>query len=189
MSWLYLKHLLKTFRDDERGSFMVESVIAFPLLFWTLCATYEFFEVHRYKSVRIKATYTVADLLSREQSVVNETYMDNVKILFDEISNDAGNNQVRVTIVRYDADDDQYDVAWSKVRGTGRMRELRSADTASQHDRLPVMNDGEEVIVVESVSEYDSLFGLVFSEKINIDTRVFTSLRFAPQLCFERCSS
>ena len=115
--------------------------------------------------------------------------MDNVKILFDEISNDAGNNQVRVTIVRYDADDDQYDVAWSKVRGTGRMRELRSADTASQHDRLPVMNDGEEVIVVESVSEYDSLFGLVFSEKINIDTRVFTSLRFAPQLCFERCSS
>ena len=98
MSWLYLKHLLKTFRDDERGSFTVESVIAFPLLFWTICASYEFFEVHRYKSVREKATYTIADLLSREQSVVTDTYMDNVKILFDEISNDSGTNQVRVTI-------------------------------------------------------------------------------------------
>lgn len=188
MSWLYLKQLLTSFRDDERGSFMVESVIAFPLLFWTICATYEFFEVHRYKSVREKATYTVADLLSREQLTVNDTYIDNVKILFDEISNDAGNNQIRVTVVRYDGDDDTYDVEWSEVRGTGRMTVLTDADTATQHARFPVLSNGEEVIVVESVSEYDSLFGLVFSEKINIDTRVFTSIRFAPQLCFETCS-
>ncbi|KZY32681.1 hypothetical protein A3731_21710 [Roseovarius sp. HI0049] len=189
MSWLYLKHLLKSFRDDERGSFMVESVIAFPLLFWTVCATYEFFEVHRYKSVRIKATYTIADMLSREQAEVTETYIDNAKILFDEITNDAGQNQLRITIIRYDADDDDYDVAWSKLRGEGRMRVLRSRDTRDQHDKFPIMSDGEQVIVVESVSEYDSLFGLVFGDSINIDTRVFTSIRFAPQLCFEECTS
>ncbi|MDM8165106.1 TadE/TadG family type IV pilus assembly protein [Roseovarius sp.] len=189
MSWLYLKHLLKTFRDDERGSFTVESVIAFPLLFWTICASYEFFEVHRYKSVREKATYTIADLLSREQSVVTDTYMDNVKILFDEISNDSGTNQVRVTIVRYNETDDRYEVKWSEVRGEDRMTALTTTNTASEHDRFPIMNDGEELIVVESVSKYDSLFSLVYSDKINIDTRVFTSLRFAPKLCFDACSS
>lgn len=185
MSWLYLKHLLKSFREDERGSFTVESVIAFPILFWTVCATYEFFEVHRYKSARIKATYTVADVLSREQSVVNDTYIDNAKVLFDEISNDTGLNQLRISVIRYDADDDEYDVAWSELRGEGRMRVLRSRDTRDQHDRFPVMNDGDEVVVVESVSQYDSLFGLVFGDKIDIDTRVFTSLRFAPKLDFE----
>lgn len=188
MSWLYLKHLLTTFRDDERGSFMVESVIAFPVLFWTLCATYEFFEVHRYKSVREKATYTIADMLSREQSVVNDVYIDNLKILFDEIANDTGDNQLRVTIVRYDGNDDEYDVEWSEVRGTGRLTPLQSSDTANDHARFPQMNDGEELIVVESISQYDSLFDLVFEDKINIDTRVFTSIRFAPQLCFEQCS-
>lgn len=189
MSWLYLKHLLTRFRDDERGSFMVESVLAFPLLFWTICATYEFFEVHRYKSVREKATYTIADLLSREQSTVTETYIDNVKILFDEISNDSGDNQIRVTVIRYSETDDQYQVKWSKVRGEGRMTVLTTSDTATQHASFPILSDGEEVIVVESVSLYDSLFSLVYSDKINIDTRVFTSLRFAPQLCFVECSS
>ncbi|WP_422027271.1 TadE/TadG family type IV pilus assembly protein [Roseovarius sp.] len=189
MSWLYLKHLLTRFRDDERGSFMVESVLAFPLLFWTICATYEFFEVHRYKSVREKATYTIADLLSREQLTVTETYMDNVKILFDEISNDNGDNQIRVTVIRYSETDDQYKVQWSEVRGEGRMTVLTTSDTATQHDSFPILSDGEEVIVVESVSLYDSLFSLVYSDKINIDTRVFTSLRFSPKLCFVECSS
>jgi len=189
MCWLELKSFLRDFCDDERGSFMVESVIALPLLFWTVAATYEFFEVHRYRSVRDKATYTIADMLSREQSVVNDIYMDNAKVLLDEITNDDGTNQLRVTNVRYDADDDKYEVVWSEVRGTGPMSELLDQDVASDHDRLPLLADGEQVILVETASDYNSLLDLVFDDAIRIETRVFTSLRFAPQLCFNACSS
>lgn len=189
MFWHDLKLRLRDFRNDERGSFMVESVIALPLLFWTVAATFEFFEVHRYKSVREKATYTIADMLSREQDAVNDTYMDNAKALFDLIVNDDGINQLRVSIIRYDEDDDEYEVFWSKVRGTGPMDELEDADVADDHDRLPMMADGEDVIVVETVSVYDSLFDLVLSDPFNIETRVFTSIRFAPQICFEACGA
>jgi len=189
MFWHDLKLRLRDFRDDERGSFMVESVIALPLLFWTVAATFEFFEVHRYKSVREKATYTIADMISREQDAVSDTYMDNAKTLFDLIVNDNGTNQLRVSIIRYDADDDQYEVFWSSVRGTGPMAALEDADVANDHDRLPIMADGEDVILVETVSNYDSLFSLVLPNPFNIDTRVFTSIRFAPQICFDACGA
>lgn len=188
MFWLRLKILIADFRDDVRGSFMVESVIALPLLFWTICATYEFFEVHRYKNVREKATYTIADMLSREQDVIDDVYVDNTKVLFDGISNDAGINQLRLSVVRYDEDDDVYEVVWSEVRGTGKLNALDDADVANAHDTLPILGDGEEVILVESASNYDSLFDLVLRDTINIETRVFTAIRFAPQLCFESCS-
>ena len=189
MLWLRIKTRLAAFRDDASGSFMVESVIALPLLFWTLCATFEFFEVHRYKSVREKATYTIADMISREQDVVTDIYVDNAMTLYDEIASDTGTNQLRITIVQYDEDNDIYAVAWSEVRGSGRLFPLDDNDVANKHATLPVMDDGEQVIVVESVSNYDSLFDLVLSDTISIETRVFTSIRFAPQICFDACTS
>jgi len=189
MMMLQLKSLLRTFRDDTRGSFVVESVIALPLLFWVLAATYEFFEVHRYKSVREKATYTVADLLSREQSVVNDIYMDNVKLLFDQVSGDDGINQIRVSVVRYMESRDEYEVTWSEVRGTGGYDPLTDADIATAHDELPALNNGDEVILVETRSSYDPVFDVGLTDGILITTRMLTSLRFAPQLCFEQCTS
>jgi len=184
-----LKTLLRRFRDETHGSFVVEAVIALPLLFWSLAATYEFFEIHRYKSVREKATYTVADLLSREQSVVTETYMDNVKQLFDAVSHDNGVNQIRVSVIRYLANDDIYTVEWSKVRGTGGLAVLTDTDAAQMRTRLPVLSDGEEVILVETRSVYDPTFDVGLTAGLDIPTRMFTHLRFAPQLCFEKCTS
>ncbi len=185
MLWLRLKTALQGFRDDTRGSFMVESVIALPLLFWTICATFEFFEVHRYKSVREKATYTIADMISREQAVVDDTYIDNTKLLFDEITNDDGVNELRVSIIRYNGNTDQYEVFWSEVRGTGPLFALDNDDVADAHDELPTLSHGEDVILVESVSSYDSLFDLVLQDTIRIETRVFTSIRFASQIHFD----
>lgn len=185
MIWQRLKSLFSRFREETNGSFMVESVIAIPLLFWTVAATFEFFEVHRYKSVREKATYTIADMISREQSVIDDTYIDNTKVLFDNIVTDQGTNQLRVSIIRYDATNDVYTVFWSEVRGTGPMFALDDQDVATSFDKFPVMSDGEDVIVVESVSNYDSLFDLVLQDTLRIETRVFTSIRFASQIHFQ----
>ena len=179
-----MKYLVQRFLEETRGSFVVESVIVLPL-FWTIAATFEFFEIHRYKSVREKATYTIADMISREQAVIDDTYIDNTKALFDNIVTDNGVNQLRVSIIRYDATDDAYKVFWSEVRGEGPMVALNDDDVAQAHDKFPLMDDGEDLIVVESVSNYDSLFDLVFQDTIRIETRVFTGIRFAPQIHFQ----
>ncbi len=176
---------LKRFGRDEEGTVTVEAVIALPLLFWALAASYEFFELHRYDSARNKASYTVADMISREMQSVTPTYMDNAKTVFDTITNDNGDNQMRVTVLKYDVDEDVYSVVWSQVRGSGTLVELTTAEMRNAHAILPVMHDGEEVIVLESRSIYPPIFEVGISKNKAIETRVLTSPRFAPQIVWE----
>lgn len=180
------KVALRSFWDETRGSMMVESVLSLPLLFWVTAATFDFFEVHRYKSVREKASFTVADMISRETSDTGLTsiYLDNAKILFDEITNDDGVNQICVSIVVYDAEQNQFRISWSQIRGTGDLSPLTDANVQNSHDELPVVSDGEEIILVESTSVYQPLFNVGLND-VTIDTRVFTAVRFAPQICYE----
>lgn len=186
MLYARFKTFLQSFWEDARGTLTVEAVITVPLLFWATAATFDFFEVHRYKSVREKATFTVADMISRETSSTGLTsiYLDNAKILFDEISNDDGANQLRVSVISYDADEDEYSVAWSQIRGVGKLTQLTDGDVRNAHDTLPSVDDGEEIILVESTSKYEPLFNVGLNDVV-IDTRVFTAIRFAPQICYE----
>lgn len=181
-----LKVSLRSFLEGTRGSLTVESVLSLPLLFWGMAATFDFFEIHRYKSVREKGTFTIADMISRETRAAGLTsiYIDNAKILFDEITNDNGVNQIRVSVVSYDKDDDEYGIAWSQVRGTGPMAQLTTAQVKDSHATLPDVADGEEIILVESTSSYEPLFNVGLND-VTISTRVFSAIRFAPQICYE----
>ncbi len=185
MYMLPLTQWLKSFRDDETGTVALEAVITLPLLFWALAATYEFFEVHRYDSARAKASYTIADMLSREMQTVTPTYLDNAKTVFDTITNDTGENQMRISVVKYDADSDEFSVRWSQVRGGGPYTALTTADVRNAHATLPIMGDGEEVIVLESRSDYPAKFDVGLGGDLVIATRVLTSPRFAPQIVWE----
>ncbi len=181
------KSWLSRFRKDERGSIMVEALITLPLLIWAIGATYEYFELHRYNSARDKASYTIADMISRESPTMPITpiYMDNAKIVFDTISNDRGANSLRISVVSFRSDKQEYFVRWSEVRGTNELVKLETADVKTAHDRLPVLRGGEELIIVESVSTYPSVFKVGLSDDLKIRTNVMTSPRFAPQIKWE----
>ena len=188
----FLHRVIRRFCGERDGSVMVETVVCLPLLIWALVATYEFFEVHRYRSVREKATYTIADMLSRETSSINATYMDNTLRLFDGISGDDGINQIRVSVVQHhktdpaDPNDAGYfSVWWSEVRGTGDLTILQDADVQNAHAILPMMNHGEQVILVESISDYKPWFNVGLGSVVPIDTRLFTKIRFSGQLCWD----
>ncbi|SLN13791.1 TadE-like protein [Roseovarius albus] len=196
-----IKSHLLGYRNDTEGSAMVEFAVTLPLLILLLGATYEFFEAHRYRSVRDKATYTIADMISREQGegedinvdrpeeFITDTYIDNSLRLFDEITNDNGANQIRVSMIQFiagdpDNEDDPgtYVSEWSEVRGTGTMTALKDVDVANSHDTLPIRSNGQFLLMVESESKYVPIFDVGFNEDMRVSTRVFTDLRFAPQL-------
>lgn len=185
MKKTFTQRVIRRFCGERDGSVMVETVICLPLLIWALVATWEFFEVHRYRSAREKATYTIADMYSREVLGINDTYVDNTMSLFDGITNDNGVNQIRVSVVRYDADEDEYFIRWSETRGDGDMTPLQTSDVSASHATLPLMNDGEDLILVEAMSTYRPLFNVGLGDGVLIDTRIFTKPRFTGQVCYE----
>lgn len=186
MLYARVKSFLARFRDSRSGTITVEAVIVVPLLFWALQATFEFFEIHRYQSVREKATYAVVDLISREQAPIDQPFLDGSKQLFDDFTNDDGDNQLRVSVITYVADDDEYAVVWSQIRGIGPMIPLQTADVATAHEALPTLGNGRQVILVESWSDYQPGLSAGFETTVPISTRVFTSPRFVEQI---RCPS
>lgn len=173
---------LSGFTGEERGSVTVETVITLPLLIWAVGATYEFYELHRYNSARDKASYTIADMISREGSAIDAVYLDNAKTVFDAIANDRGANALRVSVITYDSALKAYAVKWSEVRGTDALKVLTSEDLEKARSILPNLRGGEELILVESESTYPAVFKVGLSDDLKIRTIVKTSPRFAPQV-------
>ncbi len=187
MALSYLKKIMARFRDDTRGVISVETVLTLPLLLWALSATYEFFEIHRYQSIRDKATYTIADMISRETNnpgFITPTYLDNSLTLYNDITNDTGVNQIRVSDVQFDGNANIYIILWSEVRGTGSMSKLTDADLANATSMLPNMNHGDHIILVESKSAYNPNFNVGLRNNTSIVSRTFTKYRFLPKLDF-----
>jgi len=189
MVYARVTSFLARFRDCAKGAITVEAVIIVPILFWALQATFEFFEMYRYKSVREKATYAIVDLISREQAAIDQPFLDGSKQLFDDFTNDLGDNQLRVTVVTYSLADDEYAVVWSQTRGEGPMNPLQTADVATAHDSLPTLANGRQLIIVESWSDYEPGLSVGFDSSIPVVTRVFTSPRFVAQIQCPSCAT
>ncbi|MDZ7709340.1 MAG: TadE/TadG family type IV pilus assembly protein [Roseovarius sp.] len=185
MRWL--TRIARRLRRDERGTVAVETVIIAPLLILGLFFSYEAYGMLRQQSLREKATYTAADILSRETAIVTDTYIDNVKRVFDMMAG-TDDTQVRISVVRYRNDPDQgideFDLRWSEVRGSGPLDPLTDAGVRSAHDIFPIMDDGEEIIYVESRGRFASPVTTGVFPDILLETRMFMIPRFAPQVCF-----
>lgn len=185
MRWL--AHLARRLRRDEHGTVAVETVLIAPLLILGLFFSYEAYGLFRQQSLREKATYTVADILSRETAIVDDTYIDNVKRVFDMMSGTA-DSQLRISVVRYRNDPsqgiDEFDLRWSEVRGTGTMTALTDSVVRNAHDTFPIMDDGEEIIYVESRGTFTSPVTTGYFNENLLATRMFVIPRFAPQICF-----
>lgn len=178
-----LRARIAGFSQDSRGSVTVEAVIMLPILFWAYCGLYTFFDAYRQTSINQKAAYTISDMLSRETDPpLNADYLDSVYSLLDFLTRSNTERRMRVTVVRYDQDNNEHHVQWSQVRGT--VDALEDADVATLANRLPVMVDEEQLVLVETWTEYDAPFNIGLNDK-TISTFVFTRPRFAPQLLFD----
>ncbi|WP_306152905.1 TadE/TadG family type IV pilus assembly protein [Roseovarius sp. MMSF_3281] len=179
------KTLLRRLRKDMHGAVVVESMIALPLLFWVTMASFEFYEVHRYKAVREKATYTVADMISREGCQITRNYLDKTFVLYNDMLRDRGANQIRFTVVEYDGSNDKYEVKWSFLRGDGDLESLPSGELANGDEILPALSSGQQIILVETFSTYKPYFRVGMGNSIDMETRIFISPRFVPKVDYK----
>ncbi|MEP2533407.1 pilus assembly protein [Shimia sp.] len=176
-----LSHFLKRFRDDTKGTVAVEAAIVLPMLFWAFMAMAVFFDMYQTRSTSEKAAFTVSDLLSRETAAVDQDYLDNALGLFKSISTLDSVSSLRVSVVSYSDIDDEYFLDWS--HGTGLDDGLDDLGLQNMTGHLPVLVNGERLIVVQTFGKYDPPIDVGLGT-IDVDTFVFSRPRFAPQLAW-----
>ncbi|MFD1343203.1 TadE/TadG family type IV pilus assembly protein [Litorisediminicola beolgyonensis] len=178
---------LRSFRAAEDGYITVEAVIMFPMLLWLFGGTWVWFDVSRQQSLNQKANYTIGDMISRETDPLNDAYIDNTFSLFHTLTDsDAATADMRISVVYYDGNSKSYRLEWSEARGA--YAALAKGDLTRYESRLPIMANGDEVILVETWEDYVPALeaGL---DAFEIKTYSFTRPRFAPQVIFDGTNS
>lgn len=171
---------LRAFGRDESGVISIEFVIWMPLILVVMASTFTLFEAFRQKSLNVKAAYTISDAISRETDPIDPAYLDGMLSVLRYLTNSEGTQGMRVTLVRYDAAEDEYEVSWSQTRGDFAV--MDDDTLAGFRERLPALLHNERVIVVETETEHTPVFDIPALQPQRFYNFVFTRPRFAPQV-------
>ena len=175
--------LTKRYARGEEGSISIEAVLAVPMLVWAITATFVFWDAFKTLNVSQKATYTVADMLSRETVAIDDDYMTSMHELYDFLS-EGGDNALRVTVVRMDEDPmtniKTLELVWSE--GVGGIAGYQNLDLIE--DRIPDMAGGDQLIVVESEQEWSPAFSVGLAS-YRFRELALARPRFSPQLVWD----
>ncbi len=174
-----IKSRVRAFWDDSDASVTVEFVMAVPMLFWALAACYVFFDGYRQSAINLKAAYTIGDLVSRETDNINDDYLDSMYKLHRLLTRTTSSTTLRLTVVRWDKDDNRFYKKWSQTRGS--IDPLTSGDVLLLTDKLPKMANADEVILVETTNSFTPTFTNVGLGTLSLDNFVFTAPRFTTQ--------
>lgn len=149
---------LARFRRDTRGAMSVEALLILPLLLWCYMAMFIYWDAFRSVNTHVKATYTVADLISREINPVNPAYINGLAQIHRYINKvRAGDTYLRVTHFQYNAAQDRFVVLWSRS-SAGAPAALTTASLTAMRNRIPVMADADTAILVEAWRAFQPRF-------------------------------
>ncbi|MFA5538090.1 MAG: TadE/TadG family type IV pilus assembly protein [Gemmobacter sp.] len=175
-----LKVAIKDFLRDGRGVVSTETILVLPILIWAYLAMFVFWEAFRAVNTNAKASHTIADMISRE-STVTVADITGMGMIHRYLSNTPEDTSIRVTSVQYRAQGNSYRVLWS--RHSNKYGEpLTNAKLKDIEDRLPVMSDGDSVVILESWRDYRPAFAMGL-EPMTISHFVLTRPRFDTAVC------
>jgi hypothetical protein len=168
---------LRSFLRDNRGTLSVEAAIMVPAIFLVYLAVFTFFHTFRADAANAKASYSVADMLSRETNKVNQAYVDGLNSVFAYMTRAREPTWIRVSSVVWHEDTKKCELRWSAAS----KGHLPLTDVTSIEARIPMMADGDTVNVVETFMPYTPAFN-VGLDRMTFGNLVVTRPRFAPKL-------
>lgn len=182
-----IRSRLARFRSDVSGVVSVEAALISPLLLGLFGATFVWYDAFRTMNETIKGTYTVADMVSRQQTSLPEEAFDGLAFAFDFMVRSNSPTDLRLSsIVCLDKCDDPNDreleMCWSWATAGWdphdeiSVRELFAA--------IPLMTLGDTVVVTEGRAQYTPLFDRWLDE-VDLENVIVTRPRFAPEIGYE----
>ncbi|MEZ5778178.1 MAG: hypothetical protein R3E44_07445 [Paracoccaceae bacterium] len=179
-----LRVLGKDFAEDSRGSMPVEGVIASIFILWWYVASFQIFDAYRQKNANLKAAYAVADIISRQPQgqAIDADFVEGLGTIFDYLTESNRPTWLRVSSVVWDAAQNRNEVAWSY--GTGTAVGHTTATLQGNAGRIPVMPEGDSVIIVETNMAYEPIFNIGINAQW-YTTYIPTRPRFASCVPFD----
>jgi Flp pilus assembly protein TadG len=175
---------LRAFAQREDGYMVVDTVMALPFLCWAFIAMYSYWDGYRAATQIQKATYAVADLISREQRTINAGYINGMRRAMDQILPGDMSAEIRVTSIIYSEANGRFEVEWSATSGT-LAPPLTTALLSPVVSKIPEMFDGDTAVIVESWVEYEAVLVMGGVEDQRMSQFVVTRPRFAPRIVYE----
>ena len=173
----YIRNLLHRFQADTRGATTVEFMVAMPLIVFWFAGTFTFFDAYANYTRSVKATYVVADILSRQDSV-DDDFIDDMNGIYANIMGESTNNTwVRVSTVERNGTD--LELGWSTATG---IHDPLQNDEEIPEPYIPDIVNGEVVIVVESFIPFVPFLDYVGLQARTLDNIVVVSPRFHANL-------
>ncbi|MEM6941516.1 MAG: hypothetical protein AAF943_12960 [Pseudomonadota bacterium] len=176
----------RRFRRNEDGSVAMEAMIILPALFWAFLVCFSIFDTFRMYNINQKAAYTIGDAITRETVPIDSAYLNGMRDMFEYLAMSPGESSLRISSMIWSEVDDRYYATWS--RAVGSRGPLSDDDIVALRDRLPTMPDLEQVVLVETWTNYDPPFKTGLEEQV-IENFVFTRPRFAPFVCWDSCDN
>jgi len=150
---------LRRFMRDDGGSITAETVIIFPALIWAYLALFVFWDAYRIENIAVKASYTIADQITREIRDIAPAYITGLHTTFRYLVDADADSTIVVSSVRWVEADGRYDVLYSEARGPGAVP-LSDAMLQTHLGQMPRMSDGDTVIVVQTTTRYVPLYAV-----------------------------
>lgn len=179
-----LSRLLRRYRDRTSGSMVVESIFAIPILALGMTGFFTFWDVYRSQNMVQKASYAVADMLSREMVPATPGFLTGLETTLEFLIREDAT--IRVTSIRRISDGplglQGLDVLWSFSPGN-QMVPLTEATLTQVLNDVPMMAIGSNMVVLEVTVPYAPLTDILDVDSI----REVVSMRprFLPTLCMQ----
>lgn len=162
-----LRAALRRFRQDESGVISTETLLIAPLLIWLFLAMFVYWDAFRAQNTSIKASYAIADMISRENAPINNAFITGMHRVFRYMVHTSEETWIRVSSVQYDQSRDRYNVLWSRSTNTSRAPLQTTTTMVAMRDKLPVPSDADTLLVVETWRRFTPAF------KVGLDRRTF----------------
>ncbi len=170
----------RRFVKEERAAVSIEAAIMLPALIFLFVAGYQYFESYRKETLITKASYAIADVLSRQLSAFGPGYVEGLEQVFETMTLTEGRSWIRVTeIVRTDdgleiADEGNGNQTWA----TDNQPVMTPARLQAIEAKIPRMQLNERVTLVETFTLDIPAFRVGISPRI-ISTFSPTRQRYA----------
>jgi hypothetical protein len=162
----------------------MEFMILLPVLLMWFAGMFVFFDAFHKWMKSLKASYTVADLLTRQTSI-DDAYIFALDGIFDSISQAKDGDETWLRVSQVKMNGDALELLWTTPTYKDETEEILLFSIEDIRNDIPTMVDNEYVIVVQSYRPFNPVFDWVGISATTFSNTIVAPLRFSSSLANE----